>query len=346
MGLAVVATLSGCSAAVESSKLEDRARREVPVPICLKALERTSSAGASTATPADYWSLVLPSYDASMSTVDRSSPDCAGREVFSNPIFQDADGARTGTIPAKTEDLLITPGPNDFKVLWLRAQQFPNGDAGGPLALARPREGTAEVYAIGLYRGSPTGSRFSIERLGPRMLVTASDEGCATVKPGQACQTKLDVFLMNAGQLTAAANLVIDRIQYGTAAGVAGGVQYRMTATPVFDKKSLKVSEQVVVRDSTQTAIRKSNLDRTFVVKGGTLVASAPSLWEQVVGTPANTPQTPPALPPAVAPRAATPPTASPKPAAAPTAPKPAPAAPKPVHNKGPAPVNTAPAVW
>jgi len=305
LALAALCPLSACSAAVESSKLEDRARREVPVPICLKALERRSSAGASAATPADYWALVLPSYDAGASTIDRSAPDCAGREVFSNPMFQDADGSRTGMIPARTEDLSVTPGANDFKVLWLRAQSFPNGEVGGPLALARPREGTAEVYAIGLYRGNPATSRFGIERLGPRMLVTASDEGCTNVKAGQGCQTKLDVFLMNAGQLVTVANLTLDRIQYGTAPGVVGGVQYRMTATPIFDPKAIRVSEQVVVRDSTQTAIRKSNLDRTFTLKGGTLVPSAPSLWEQVVTTSAPSPTPPAALPPAVPPKPA-----------------------------------------
>ncbi len=289
-----------CSSAVESSKLEDRARREVPVPICLKALERRSTAGASTATPEDYWSLVLPSYDAGGSTIDRSSPDCAGREVFSNAMFQDAEGSRTGVIPAKPDDLLVTPGANDFKVLWLRAQTFGNGDAAGPLALARPREGTAEVYAIGLYRGNPTTSRFAIERLGPRMLVTASDEGCTSVKPGQSCQTRLDVYLMTAGQLVPSANLVLDRIQYGTSPGIAGTVQYRMTTTPVFADKVLRVTEQVVVRDSTQTAIRKSNLDRTFTLKGGALVPSASSLWDQVVESPGAAPSPPPpsALPP------------------------------------------------
>ncbi len=303
LALASLSSLSACSAAMDSSKREDHARREVPVPICLKALERRSTAGASTATPADYWSLVLPSYDVGAATVDRSAPDCAGREVFSNPLFQDADGSRTGLIPAKAEDLTVTAGANDFKVLWLRAQTFSNGEAGGPLALARPREGTAEAYAIGLYRGNPTTSRFGIERLGPRFLITASDEGCTNVKPGQGCQTRLDVFLMKAGQLVTVANLTLDRIQYGTAPGVMGGVQYRMTATPVFDPKALRLSEQVVVRDSTQTAIRKSNLDRTFTLKDGTLVASAPSLWDQVVTSSSPPPPPPPPPPPAIPPK-------------------------------------------
>jgi len=280
--------LSGCSAAMESSKLEDRARREVPVPICLKALERRGTSGASSATPADYWSLVLPSYDAGSSTIDRSMPDCAGREVFPSALFQDVEGPRTGPIPAKTEALLVSPGANDFKVLWLRVAHFGNGDAGGPLALARPREGTAEVYAIGSYRGNAETSHFSIERLGPRILVTAGDDACTSVKPGQTCQTKLSVFLMNAGRLSPVADLTLDRIEYGTTPGVAGAVQYRMTATPFFEPKRLRVAEQVVVRDSTQTAIRKSNLDRLFQLKGSALEASTGSLWDQVVLPPAS----------------------------------------------------------
>jgi hypothetical protein len=274
---------------MESSKLEDRARREVPVPICLKTLERRGTSGASSATPSDYWSLVLPTYDSGSSTVDRSTPDCTGHDVFSNPLFQDVEGPRTGLIPAKAEDLVVSPGANDFKVLWLRVARFGNGDAGGPLALARPREGTAELYAIGTYRGSAAASHFSIERLGPRILITAGDDACTSAKPGQACQSKLAIFLMNAGRLVPVADLALDRIDYGTAPGVAGTVQYHLTATPFFEPKGLRVAEQVVVRDSTQAAIRKSNLERRFELKGSVLSASTGSLWDEVVipGAPA-----------------------------------------------------------
>ncbi len=295
--------IAGCGPAMKSSKLEDRARREVPVPICLKALERRGTTGASTAAPTDYWSLVLPSYDIGSSTVDRSAPDCAGHDVFSGPLFRDVEGPRTGPVSAKTEDLSVSPGANDFKVLWLRVARFGNGDAGGPLALARPREGTAELYAIGTYRGNAEASHFAIERLGPRILVTAGDDACSSAKPGQACQSKLAVFLMNAGQLLPVADLTLDRIEYGTASGVAGTVQYRMTATPFFEPSALRVAEQVVVRDSTQTTIRKSNLDRRFELKGSALSASTGSLWDEVVVAPgAPAPAPPPARPASVKP--------------------------------------------
>lgn len=48
---------SGCAGAVESSKMEDRARRTVPVPICIQPLERSTS-GVSKAKPEDYWKMV------------------------------------------------------------------------------------------------------------------------------------------------------------------------------------------------------------------------------------------------------------------------------------------------
>src|SRR5512145_3151102 len=92
---------AGCAGAVESSKLEDNARRTVPVPICLKALERRSGGAVSVVRPEDYWGLVLPSYDPGGNTVDRSSPDCSGRTVFDKPELSQAEGVRSGALLVK-----------------------------------------------------------------------------------------------------------------------------------------------------------------------------------------------------------------------------------------------------
>jgi hypothetical protein len=300
-------TLASCASAVESSKVEDGARREVPVAICVKSAERRSAADAVSALkPEEYWSLVLPSYDASAGTVDSSAADCAGRPVLTSPELMGAEGTRTGPISVKPEDLLQVSGPNDFKLLWLRTHRFATGEAGGPLALARPREGHAEVYAIGVYRGSEK-SRFAIERMGPKILVTATDDGCTGVKPGSSCQSNLAVFLMSAGQLSPAARIPLDRVEYGAAAGTNGAAQYRLTATPVFQPKGIRVVEQVVVRDAAQTPIRKSNLERTFKLQDSSrLVASTPSLWEQVAAsvTPAAPSAPAPAAPATAQPKA------------------------------------------
>lgn len=298
---------SACAGAVESSKLEDRARRTVPVPICLKPLERHGVSGVvSSLQPDDYWSMILPGYDKSSAAVDASSPDCAGRNVFSRPELLDAESTRSGLIPVKPDDAVITPAPDGMRVVWLRTHRFGGEAAAGPLALVRPREGYAEVYATGIYRGSLTKSRFALERMGPRILVTATDEGCAGITPNQSCETGYTVFLVSAGQLTRAAAFPLDRIDYGSLPGISGSAQYRLTATPVFQERSIRVVEQVVVRDATQGAVRKSDLERVFQLDArGNLVASADSLWTQVFGrgAAAQNPGPPPAQLPPVPPK-------------------------------------------
>ena len=284
--VACAISMAGCAGAVESSKREDKARREVPVPICLKSMERHGSEGVVSALkPEDYWALVLPSYDPAAGTVDLSAADCAGRPVLASSALMGAEGARSGIVPVKPQDASITPGPDKFKIVWLRTHRFADGGAGGPIALVRPREGHAEVYAVGVYRGHAEKSRFAIERMGPRILITASDDGCTKVKPGDSCETSLSVYLMRAGELMPAAHIPLDRIAYGTAPGDGSSVQYRLTATPVFEDKRIRVVEQVVVSDSTQTALRKSNLERVFKLQPrGQLSANRESLWSQVTG--------------------------------------------------------------
>ena len=276
----------GCASAVESSKREDQARREVPVPICLEALERHGDEGVVSALkPEDYWLMVLPSYDVASGTLDISAADCAGRPIFSGQQFMGAEGSRTGSILAPPKNAVITPAADKFKIVWLRTHSFEEGVSAGPLALVRPREGHAEVYAIGTYRGRPKHSRFSLERMGPRILVTASDEGCSKAKPGDSCETTLIIYVMSAGKLKASAEIPLDRVYYGSAAGVAGRVQYKLTASPVFEEKSVRIIEQVVMSDSTETALRKSNIERVFKLEPrGELVANRGSLWEQMIG--------------------------------------------------------------
>ncbi len=285
-GAACVALSSlvfGCASAVEASKGEDQARREVPVPICLEALERHGEEGVVSALkPEDYWVMILPSYDTASGTVDQSANDCAGRPILTGKEFMGAEGARTGSILAPAKNAVITPAADHFKIVWLKTHSFAEGVAAGPLALVRPREGHAEVYAIGTYRGRPKHSRFSLERMGPHMLVTASDEGCAKVKPGQNCETTLVIYVMSAGKLTPSARIPLDKVATATAPGVSGPVQYRLTASPVFEEHGVRIIEQVVLTDSSETILRKSNIERVFKLEArNKLVANRPSLWDQ-----------------------------------------------------------------
>lgn len=287
----------GCASAVESSKMEDRARRTVPVPICIQPLERTTS-GVSKIEPTDYWKMVLPGFDEGSASVDSGSNDCAGRPAFAEKDLLSAEGPRAGSLPAKPDHAVVTPGPDGFRVVWLRTFEFADGSSSGPLALVRSREGYAEVYGTGALRGKVKTTRLALERMGSRILVTATEEGCVDVKPGQGCETAFTVFVLGEGRLNRAASLPLDRIEYRPFPGLPGLSKYRLTATPVFQERGMRVVEQVLVQDPNQGTVRKSDLERVFKLgRGGQLEPSGPSLWAQVAGD--NSTAVPAAAPPA-----------------------------------------------
>jgi hypothetical protein len=285
-GVLVAAAASACASAVESSRIEDAARRAVPVPICLKPLPRHADKGVIAQLSAeDYWSMILPSYEPGAGTVDAQGRDCAGRALLSKAELAQAEGPHEGPIPARPQDVTVTGAADGFKVVWLRTHQFADGTAAGPLALVRPREAYAEVYAVGLYRGHPGAARLGFERLGFRILVTATNDGCGGGKAAESCQTNLTLFLCTGGELLPSAQFATLRVETGAEPGM-DRVQYRLTANPIYEAKSVRVREQMVVRDSGQNELRKSNQDRIFTLQGGTaLAAKNPSLWTQVVGT-------------------------------------------------------------
>jgi hypothetical protein len=283
--------------------MEDRARRTVPVPICIQPLQRSTS-GVSKIEPADYWKMVLPGFDAGSSTVDSGSSDCAGRPAFAESDLLSAEGPRAGSLPAKPEHAVVAPGPDGLRVVWLRTFEFADGSSAGPLALVRSREGYAEVYGTGSLRGKLKTTRLALERMGSRILVTATDEGCAEAKPGQGCETAFTVFVLGAGRLNRAASLPLDRVDYRPFPGLPGLSKYRLTATPVFQDKGMRVVEQVVVQDANQGTVRKSDLERVFKLSSsGKLEAPGASLWAQVVGDSAQAPAA--ATPPPPAPSGA-----------------------------------------
>ena len=266
--------------------MEDRARRTVPVPICIQPLERSTS-GVSKIEPQDYWRMVLPAFDASSLTVDSGSNDCAGRPAFSEAELISAEGPRTGSLPAQPDHALVSPGPDGFRLVWLHTFDFADGSSAGPLALVRSREGYAEVYGTGSFRGKPKTTRLGLERMGSRILVTATDEGCGDVKPGQGCETAFTVFVLGEGRLNRAASLPLDRVAYLPFPGLPGLSKYKLTATPVFQERGMRVVEQVVVQDANQGVIRKSDLERLFKLSPhGQLEADAASLWTQVAAEP------------------------------------------------------------
>ncbi len=279
LALAMGATLAGTVASScgstppPISRIEDKARLDVPISICRKPLAPGDVSDAGTARTDAYWNVVLGNFHGMGVALHADEVDCVGERVFA--------GAATAA-PIAEDDLVSSNADDGLQATWLRSFRTSDGTAAGPLALVRPRSSEIDVYAIGRYKGSLRHSRFELGQLGTSRLVVAHDEGCADVKVDVECDSTVSFFVATGGKLVAAADSPAQRIRYGNAKGL-GRVQYRLTTDPpVFDGRTARIHEKLQVRDSAQEDVRKAEGDRVFVLSAdGRLVAQQDSLWSQ-----------------------------------------------------------------
>lgn len=253
-----------------------------PLPACFVQLTSPQKAGGGAAVSLrdeQIWSLVFPGHAAGTApgTNERA---CTGRRPL------EGDALAGGSL-ATGEDVGISlgGGGDRLKVVWLRSLTYADGTAGGALALVRGASGTAEVYAVGSYRGRPR-STFTIERLGPAVVVTATDDGCKGRKAGQPCASTVKVFAPRLGVLEPLTTLGQERISYasGSEPGVPGRVEYRLSSAIQYLDGGIRVLEQVTVRDEQARELRRAEVERSFTfAPGGALVVDEESLWGRVV---------------------------------------------------------------
>jgi hypothetical protein len=227
------------------------------------------------------WQLVHPSFDAKHHVLPPNAPACTGKAILADKALE--GGARKD--PIEEGDLSLASGGDRLKVVWLRSLRFGDGTEGGALALVRWYEGTAEVYSVGAYRGRPK-TLFSVERIGPELVVVATDDGCAGRKSGAGCETPVTVFLPRLGELEKSAHFAQERVAYsvGTEPGIHGRVEYRLTSATQFAEGGIRVQEQVLVRDELGREVRRAELERAYTfAPGGELVVSEDSLWSRVL---------------------------------------------------------------
>jgi hypothetical protein len=267
-----------CATRAPVSRLEDKARLDVPIAICRKALAPGEMSDAGLPHPDAYWSVVFPGFHGFGVAFNPSDVDCVG-ETHAEPFR----GMQASSAPTTTEDAVVVSGEDGVQGVWLRAFRIGEPLAEGPLALVRPRASEVDVYAIGNYRGTARHSRFALARLGAARVVIADDDGCADVKVDAECESTITFYVMVGGQLVAQVGSPAQRIRYGTQKGL-GRVQYRLTTDPpVFDKLTARVHERLQVRDANDEDVRKAEGDRVFVLgDDGRLVAQQDSLWSQV----------------------------------------------------------------
>ncbi|MBX3261204.1 MAG: hypothetical protein KIS78_11550 [Labilithrix sp.] len=274
---------AGCAATEERPRTEDDARQLAPLPACLIEL---GSRGARTEgvikslSEEQLWRAVYPAYDARRRALPADPLACTGR-----PVLRDAALAGgTASAAIQEGDTSLGSGGDRLKIAWLRSLTFEDGTAGGALALVRAYESTAEVYAVGAFRGRPR-TLFGIERIGPEVVVAAQDDGCAGRKAGAPCEAMVTVFRPRFGALDPVATIAQERVSYTVDGepGVRGRTEYRLASSIQYLDGGIRVLEQVTVRDDLGREVRRAELERAYTfAPDGKMVVDEDSLWSRV----------------------------------------------------------------
>ncbi len=276
--LLACAGASACGSSPPISRIEDKARLDVPIAICRRPLAPNEVNDAGIARSDAYWSVVLPTFRGIGFPIRPSDVDCVGDRP------DNGMAGSAGAVSPVVEDDLVLSAPDDgVQAAWLRAFRTPDGAAFGPVALVRGRASEIDVYAIGRFRGSVRSSRFELGQLGTFKIVVAHDGRCADAKVDVECESSVVFFVASGGKLVAAANTPEQRLRYASAKAL-GRFQYRLTTDPpVFDGPTIRVHEKLLVRDANQEEVRKAEGDRVFTLSAdGRLMAQQDSLWSQL----------------------------------------------------------------
>jgi hypothetical protein len=291
---------TGCDAPPARTPLEDQTRRVAPLPACVMYLPARRATTAGTLRhlkEEEIVRLLFPAFDEEKRQLPKDSPVCTGRNVLGDPSLAGGAPIR-GSWPITEEDgdILYGSGGDRIKVVWLRLLKWEDGTVGGPVAILRPSEKFAEVFAVGALRGRPERVKLETQRMGNDLLVTAEEDDCIGRKEGDACLNRTTIFLPRRGILQRIVDLPIERVAYVGQAerGAYGQLQYHLTTAADYKPDGIHLVEQIRVLDEGGRELRKAELERLFAMDEvkGTLVASEPPLWDRVVS-----PETPPPPP-------------------------------------------------
>jgi hypothetical protein len=278
VGWLAVALSPACAHPPAPPPVEDKARRDVPIAICRKALAGNDVTDAGSPRTEAYWSVLFPGFHGFGAPLDPSARNCIG-DALSAP----RGGAARASQPISLEDFTLTPDEGGLEAVWLQSLRASDRVASGPLVLARARPAELDVYAIGDYSGSVRHTRFEFARLRETIVLVAHDDGCADVKVDTECQSTNDFYVKAGGRLVLSGATPAQRVQFATLKDL-GRVQFRLTSDPpVFDARSITVHEKLSVRDPAGEEVRKVDGDRVLTLRDdGTLSANRDSVWAQV----------------------------------------------------------------
>ena len=273
--LVLALAIPACKGSVLSSKTEDNARQMIPVPICVKRLPRGTQPGVLVSlTPSEYWGLLLPTFDRNANTIDPTAPDCSGRLTLATISQQGL--SRMKVDPEKA---IISPGADNLKIVWLESHPLGEDTYEGLIALTRVRESYFEVYAVGIHRGRPDGTRFTLQRMGPRLVIEGTQQDCSGRGEDRRCRASNYVYLMGTGALRAAASFPMEAVATAPARDGLGTAEWRFSASTDYRDTAIQITEHLSIKSPAEGETRSSDLERAYRLENGQLVASGESLW-------------------------------------------------------------------
>lgn len=281
--LLALAAVTGCGHELVSRN-PDPTRKVAPVPACVHYLDPRGTPAPGlmrTLTEDEYWRAAFDIEPSKPVELTEDTPDCRGEPLLNSEKLSGANLVSSPFSP-KGEEIVFGGGPDRLRVAWLRTHRTERGESAGPLIMIRAFEQTAEVYGVGLFRGSER-TRFVVQRSGDTALVLAKTDDCSG-NEGIECETTLDIFQQRLGALDEVGSVLLERVAFaqGTERGVDGSIKYHLTSVPYFEGGGIRLHEQMTVTDAQGREFRRGEMDRYFDVREDRLELPAePSLWDR-----------------------------------------------------------------
>ncbi len=306
---ALLGGAAGCGAAAKEPHFEDPTRLLAPVPACVVKLpaRRVKTGLARNMSETGYWRLVFPTFDTEKLALPEDAVPCTGRNVLADPALKGGEWIRRYPVAVEEGEILLGSGGDRIKALWMRTHRFPDGTEAGPLALVRPKDDSAEVYAVGIYRGITKRPLFALERIGPEVVITVQDEGCTGNTKVEPCRSLTSIYLPRRGELARLTQFTAERRDYVDVGepGSYGRIEYKLTSSSRYTKEGITVFEQMTAKDEGGRELRHAEIERVFTLRDIELLPSEDSLWPHIYpktgkdeGAPPAGPTAPPAQPP------------------------------------------------
>ena len=315
-GRAVPAILLAVFTAGPGCAGRDRPAQEPARQLCsIDTTVGVEKAPRDRAFPPAYWFVLLLEGYQSSGGVARPAKDCRGWPIKLAPEGCGGDDSvppMTATALG-TRDLVVSSLGDARRLVWAMTDRLEDGQAQGPVAIAEINQRGVVVRTLGILRAYPHNVSLRLERVGIGTVLVAEGESC--VDPDQPtaserCERAIRVVPL-LGDRFVPKPIVDDKgVCVGSAlfpiraAGDAGkgrAARYKLEASVTVGPDNIGIREQLVLtraQAATDVAggsfVTRVSAERQITWRGGSLVATGPSLLTRWLAEQAGAPGTSP----------------------------------------------------